>query len=342
MRILVIKTSSLGDVIHALPAVSDAARAINGLVVDWAVERDFAAIPAWHPAVDQVIPVDLRAWRKRPLASLARGELGALRAALRRRRYDAVIDAQGLLKSAALAALAGGARHGLGFTSAREGIAAIAYRHRHHVAKGQHAIARNRALFAAALGYRVPGEEPDYGLSRDAMPASGLASPYVVLLHGTTWATKQWPDARWRALAGIARAQGYAVYAPAHGIMERARAEAIVAGLGQVLPEGDVAAAGAAIAGAAGVVAVDTGLAHLAAAFGVPTVTLYGATSPALTGTLGRRQLQRAASGMPCIPCRSRTCSVLGRAAPPPCLDAIAADDVWPLLAGLIARTGAS
>ncbi len=332
-----IKTSSLGDVVHALPALTDAARAIRGLAVDWAVERDFAAIPAWHPAVDRVIPVTLRAWRKQPLAAWRSGEVAALRAALRRTHYDAVIDAQGLFKSAALAALARGVRHGLDFASVRERAAALAYRRRHAVPKGQHAIARNRALFAAALGYALPADAPDYGLRRDAMPPAGLASPYVVLLHGTTWATKQWPAPRWRALAEIARQAGYAVHLPAHGAAERARAEAIAAGLGTVLPEGDVAAAAAVIAGATGIVAVDTGLAHLAAAFGVPAVTLYGATAPDLTGTIGRNQARHAATGLPCIPCRSRVCAVIGKSAPPPCLDSIAPEQVWTTLAGLMA-----
>lgn len=332
-----IKTSSLGDVVHALPAVTDAARAIRGLAVDWAVERDFAAIPSWHPAVGRVIPVTLRAWRRRPLAAWRSGEIAALRAALRHTPYDAVIDAQGLLKSAVLAATARGARHGLDFASVRERAAALAYRHRHAVAKGQHAIARNRALFAAALGYPLPADAPDYGLRRDATPPSGLAAPYVVLLHGTTWATKQWPEPRWRAVAEIARRAGYGVHLPAHGAGERARAEAIAAGLGTVLPESDVAGAAAAIAGAAGIVAVDTGFAHLAAAFGVPAVTLYGPTAPDLTGTIGRNQARHAASGLPCIPCRSRVCAVIGKAAPPPCLDSIAPEAVWSTLAGLIA-----
>src|SRR5439155_21498289 len=146
----------------------------------------------------------------------------------------------------------------------------------------------------------------------------------VVLLHGTTWGTKQWPVARWREIAALARGDGFAVHLPAHGAVERARAAAIADGLGAVLPPGDVAAAAGAIAGAAGVVAVDTGLAHLAAALGVPTVTLYGATSPALTGTLGANQLHQVASGMPCIPCRARVCAVTGKAEAPPCLDGLA------------------
>ena len=102
MRILLIKTSSLGDVIHALPAVTDAARAIPGIRFDWVVEESFAEIPAWHPAVDRVIPVALRRWRKAPFSAWFGGEWHRFRQSLRAERYDAVIDAQGLLKSALL------------------------------------------------------------------------------------------------------------------------------------------------------------------------------------------------------------------------------------------------
>jgi heptosyltransferase-1 len=341
VRILVVKTSSLGDVIHTLPAVTDAARAIPGLAVDWVVERDFAAIPAWHPAVVRVVPVAVRSWRKRPLASWRGGEIAAFRASLRGHDYDAVIDAQGLMKSAALALAARGPRHGLGFGAAREGIAAFAYRRRHAIPKGRHAIWRTRALFAAALGYALPESEPDYGLARERVPVSGLAAPYVVLLHGTTWGTKQWPVARWREIAVLARGDGFAVHLPAHGEVERARAAAIADGIGAVLPPGDVAAAAGVIAGAAGVVAVDTGLAHLAAALGVPAVTLYGATAPELTGTVGASQRQEIATGMPCIPCRRRVCAITGKAEPPPCLDWIAPAAVWSALKSLMAPQGA-
>src|SRR5262249_36650039 len=156
----------------------------------------------------RVVPVALRAWRKRPLASWRGGEIAAFRASLRGTRYDAVIDAQGLMKSAALVLAARGTRHGLGFGAAREGAAALAYRHRHAIPKGRQAIWRTRALFASALGYALPAGEPDYGLARERLPRADLAAPYVVLLHGTTWATKQWILARWREVAALARADG--------------------------------------------------------------------------------------------------------------------------------------
>ncbi len=160
-----------------------------------------------------------------------------------------------------------------------------------------------------------------------------MARPYVVLIHGTTWATKEWT--RWRELAEALAGQGLGVVVPAHGETERARARAICDGLehAMVLPPGDIAHAAGAIAGAAGAVAVDTGLAHVAAALGVPCVTLYGATSPALTGTMGDAQA-RIASDFDCAPCRSRACRRTGKAEAP-CLAAIEPARVLRELRGL-------
>lgn len=317
MRVLIIKTSSLGDVVHTLPALTDAARARAGIVFDWAVEPAFAAVPAWHGAVADVIALPLRGARNGGWRAL-RDAIGRLRL----RRYDAVIDAQGLLKSAAATLFARGPKHGLDRASAREGLASTVYGHAHAVPRDMHAIARTRALFAAALGYAVPDGAPDYGVDRGRIAKPAMARPYVVLIHGTTWATKEWT--RWRELAQDLARQGMGVAVPAHGVAESARAEAICAGIGDaiVLPPGLIADVATAIAGAAGAVAVDTGLAHVAAALGVPCVTLYGPTSPALTGTIGAHQA-RIASDFDCAPCRARICARTGKAEPPPCLAAL-------------------
>ena len=127
MRVLLIKTSSLGDVIHTLPALTDAARAIPGIRFDWVVEEGFAEIPAWHPAVDAVIPVAIRRWRKKPLQAVRSGEWSNFKRRLRETQYDLVIDAQGLLKSAWLTRYARAEVVGLDKSSAREPLAARFY-----------------------------------------------------------------------------------------------------------------------------------------------------------------------------------------------------------------------
>jgi heptosyltransferase-1 len=313
MRVLVIKTSSLGDVIHTLPALTDASRALPGIRFDWIVEEGFAEIPAWHPAVDRVIPVALRRWRKQPLRTLLGGEWGAFTRRVGQVRYDAVIDAQGLLKSAALTRHARGPVHGLDRRSAREPLASLFYRHRHRVAWGRHAVERVRELFARSLGYAIPSTPCDYGLDagrlgvRDA--GAPCPAPYLVFLHGTTWPTKHWPEAYWRRLLELATAAGWEVRLPWGNDMEEARTHRLADGLDavRVLPRLNLAGVAAELAGARACVAVDTGLGHLAAAFGVPTLSLFGPTNPAFTGAWGPDQ-RHLASDFPCAPCLRKGC----------------------------------
>ncbi|MFT5482534.1 MAG: heptosyltransferase-1, partial [Halieaceae bacterium] len=171
MRVLVIKTSSLGDVIHTLPALTDAANIIDGITFDWAVEEAFAEIPAWHPAVDEVIPVAIRRWRKQPLESLRGPEWKRCKRLLTRNHYDAVIDAQGLIKSAWLARYVQAPRWGYDKKSAREPLATLAYHHKVPVSRDLHAVERIRQLFSQALRYRLPETKGSYGLRAEDFAA---------------------------------------------------------------------------------------------------------------------------------------------------------------------------
>ncbi|SNS33395.1 lipopolysaccharide heptosyltransferase I [Pseudomonas segetis] len=298
MRVLLVKTSSLGDVVHTLPALTDAARAIPGIQFDWVVEEGFAEIPAWHPAVAQVIPVAIRRWRKNLLQTLKNGEWSRFKARLRETRYDLVIDAQGLLKSALLTRYVDAPVAGLDRDSAREPIACRFYDRRYAVPREQHALERVRQLFAQALGYSLAGHGADYGLDRVAM-AGDVGEPYLLFLHGTTWASKHWPEANWRELVGLMSQQGWAVRLPWGNEAEKARAERIVSGFdkAQVLPKLNLAGMAKVIAGAQACVAVDTGLGHLAAALDVPSISLYGPTLPGRVGAYGRSQVHLCATG---------------------------------------------
>ena len=298
MRVLLIKTSSLGDVIHTLPALTDAARALPGIRFDWVVEEGFAEIPAWHPAVAQVIPVAIRRWRKHLLQTWKSGEWKRFKQRLGEVDYDLVIDAQGLFKSAVLTRYSKAPVAGLDRDSAREPLACRFYDRLYPVAKNQHALERTRQLFAQALGYELPAGMGDYGLDRAAL-RDAAAAPYLLFLHGTTWASKHWPEADWRALAERMAAQGWAIRLPWGNETERERAQRIVAGIDNaaVLPKLNLAGVARVIAGATACVAVDTGLGHLAAALDVPCISLYGPTLPGKVGAYGRGQLHLCASG---------------------------------------------
>ena len=292
MKVLVVKLSSLGDVIHTLPALSDAAAALPGIRFDWVVEEAFAEIPAWHSAVDRVIPVALRRWRKRPARDFTGPEWRGARAALRERRYDAVIDAQGLLKSALVSRLVRAPRWGLDKASARERLAALAYDHPVHVPRNMHPVERTRLLFARALDYPVPETLGDYGIREAITPAMDLP-PGLLFFHGTSRAEKLWPEERWVALAETAEEAGYRVWLPRGSEEEEQRARRIAGSRrnAQVLPRLSLRELAAMLLRVSGAVAVDTGLGHLGAALAVPAVSLYGPTSTGLVGTYGRNQV---------------------------------------------------
>jgi len=287
-RILLVKTSSLGDVVHNLPVASDIHGVLPAAEIDWVVEEAFAAIPRLHAAVARVLPVAIRRWRSRLLDAAAREEARAFARQLKEREYDAVIDTQGLLKSALVAWHARGIRHGLDFASSREPLA-LFYDRTYSVPWTLHAVERNRALAAQALGYALPAVV-DYGVQASPGRFAWLPEqPYAVLLHATSAGEKLWPDERWIEVATWLGERGMRSVLPWGSAPERRRAEAIgrpVAGA-VVAPELPLADLAAVLAGARAAIGVDTGLTHLAAALKVPTVGIYCATDPAATGIYG-------------------------------------------------------
>lgn len=306
----------MGDVIHALPALTDAKKNQPDLTFDWVVEKSFAEIPKWHLAVNRVIEIEFRKWRKIPLKAFQEGQWQAFYRALTQETYDYVIDAQGLLKSAFFTLLAKGKRFGFDKHSAREPYAALFYQKSIAVSKNLHAVTRLRQLFAQIFGYTCPEGLPDYGIIQNGFlqnSAPLVSTPYVVFLHGTTWETKLWPVAYWQELGHLLTQQGMSVYLPWGNLVEKERAEAI-AGTHQkihVLPTMSLSELAVLLAKANAVVSVDTGLAHLAAALAVPTYSIYGPTNPSLTGTLGLHQHHLNAR-FSCAPCLQKVCTYKG------------------------------
>lgn len=330
-HILVIKTSSLGDVIHTLPALTDARQAMDDVCFDWVVEESLAEIPAWHPAVGRVIPVALRRWRSSPLKAWRSGEWSDFRTALHEQQYDKVIDAQGLIKSALLTRMVRAPRCGQTAGVAREPLAAWAYDEKHAIARGQHAIERVRQLFAACLGYPLPATKPDYGIDKNRLQTTSPEKPYLVFLHGTAWKTKQWPESYWQQLIRLAVTAGYEVRLPWGNDVEHQRANALAATAegATVCDPMNLQQVATLIAGSAGVAATDTGLGHLTAALAVPSVTVYGPTRPGLTGTRGDYQ-QHLQSTYACAPCFKRQCNMPAlQSAWPPCFAELNADTMW-------------
>jgi lipopolysaccharide heptosyltransferase I len=281
--ILFIKTSSLGDVIHHMPAVTEARRARPDARLSWLVEEAFAPLVRLHPAVNEVIQVAWRCWRKSLYAPSTLSEIASSLRAIRSRRYDKIIDCQGLMRSAVIARLAHGRRHGYDKNSIREPLASLFYDVRHRVSRNLHAVTRNRMLSGLALDY-TPQGAPDFGLDRARFRTAG--DRYAVLLHATARTEKQWPAESWIALG---RGLDLELLLPWGNDAERARSERIAAALPRArVPErAPLDQVARLIAGAEFVIGVDTGLMHLAAALGVPLVAIFTGSKPALTGPIG-------------------------------------------------------
>jgi heptosyltransferase-1 len=288
-EILFIKTSSLGDVVHQMPALTEARRARPDARFSWVVEEAFAPLAALHPAVSEVIPVGWRRWRRSIWAPRTWREILNFLRTLRKRGYDEIVDTQGLFfKSALTARLAHGRRHGFDAGSIRERAASGLYDVRHRVARDLHAIARNRALTGLALGY-LPEGAIDFGLSRDGLDGTS-ARPYGIFLHATARSEKEWPEASWVALGRAIERRNAVLVLPWGTEQERKRSERIAAALdGAVVPDRQpLDRVARLIAGASFVIGVDTGLLHLAAALGVPLVAIFVGSERALTGPIGQ------------------------------------------------------
>jgi len=283
-RILLVKTSSMGDVLHNLPVVTDIRRHYPGAEIDWVVEENFAALPALHPGVKQILTVAIRRWRKSWWAS--RKEIKAMCSRLSARHYDLVLDTQGLLKSALIARCAGAAKCGFDWNSAREPLASLFYNRTFPVPRQQHAVERNRQLAAQALGYALDGPA-DYGLKAPELALPWAPpQPYAVFLHATSRDDKLWAEPNWVALGAQFSQAGMRIVLPWGNEAERTRAERLCGAIPGTVraPRLKLDEAAALLGRARAAVGVDTGLSHLAAALGVPTVGLYTATDPGLTG----------------------------------------------------------
>lgn len=294
MRILLIKTSSLGDVIHNLPVLSDLARAFPEATVDWCVEEAFADIPRLHPNVHEVIPVALRRWRKGLGRAQTWREMRAFRERIGASDYDFVLDTQGLLKSALIAGRARGVRLGYAADSAREPLAARFYDRTFSVPRDLHAVTRNRLLAAAAFGLPadfVAKTPLAYGIVAPPLALPWLAGceRHAVLLSATSRDDKLWAEENWIELGRELAKRGITPVFPGGSPRERERAARLTAAVpGSIAaPPVNLREAAVLIGTAALCVGVDTGLVHLAAALETPTLAIYTATDPALTGALG-------------------------------------------------------
>jgi heptosyltransferase-1 len=347
MKILVVRLSSLGDILHLFPAISDLRRHFPDAEIHWLVEPAFAEVAGWHSAVDKVITVPLRAhkkiWWKIPAL------LNKLRRQLQTEKYDIVLDAQGLLKSSLLAQLAGVSVFGFAAGSARESLAARFYQKTASVPDDLHVIEKNRQLVATIFNADIT-QAADYGLEafrRKQMQAELPSTlkiitgqPYLVLLHGTTWNSKYWPEASWEELIRLLAQQGWRCLIPWGNEAENQRAHRLQIAGGEhahVLPKLSLTELMEVLLHARAFVSVESGIGHLAAALDIRGIMLHGPTDPGYSGIVGKA-CQHITSGIFCSPCFRRDCPRLQTAQEiPPCQQEIRPLQVYRQCLALIA-----
>ena len=333
MRVLIVRLSSMGDLVHALPALTDAAEVNPTARFDWVVDQTFSDVPSWHKAVDRAIQCPPRRGGISFLQSLVCGKFVQFAKEIRQTKYDLIIDLQGDFKGAITSCLADGVCCGYDAKSVREWGAHFAYRQKFFVAQGQHSITRMRQLMAQALSYPCPKSSPNYGIDRSRLPevTPAFPFPYLVFIHSTSWESKNYPVDYWQKLTGLALSAGFSVVLPWGSLKEQERARAIADERSRVyvLPNFSISQKASVIANARATVGCDTGLSHIAAALDIPSVAIYGATDPLVCGTIGENQKQMV-SHFECVKCHHAKCGYTKPALfKPACLVEITPEKVW-------------
>lgn len=340
MRVLIVRLSSMGDLVCALPALTDASDANSQTRFDWVADQTFSDVPSWHNAVDRVIQCPPRRGGAAFYQSMQSGKFLQFFRQIGKTQYDLIIDLQGDFKGAITSCLANGPRCGYDAQSVREWGAHFAYRQKFFVARGQHAIERIRQLMAQALSYPYHENSPIYGINQSRLPSVSIPipSPYLVFIHSTSWESKNWPLPYWKQLVKMARLASFSVVLPWGNQKEQERATQIANGSDHVfvLPDLSISQKASVIANASGTVGCDTGLSHIAAALDIPSVSIYGATDPVLCGAIGKNQKQ-ISSHFECVKCRHSKCSyTMPALLKPACLVEITPETVWKNLLTLL------
>lgn len=320
MKVLVVKISALGDVVHALPVLAYLKSADPAVEIDWLVEKSFAPLLEGHPLLRRVHALEMKAWRRQGWKQAFVGTLGVIRA-LRRERYDLVLDLQGNSKSGLFTLLSGAPlRVGFARDGAREWPNLLATNRRvpltaadHHVGARALALAQTGLPGGSAAPLAGPLPVDAHALAKiEALLAEdGLsAGPLVVLHYGTTWTTKLWPLESWQQLAAMLVEKGLRPILTWGNDLERQAAQSIFSASGEravIWPRGSLKELVALLSRVDLVVGADTGPVHIAAAVDTPTVSIYRVTDATRNGPRGDKHVLLQVD-LPCSPCLKKAC----------------------------------
>ena len=280
---------------HALPALSEAKENINDISFDWVVDKNFASVPSWHPLVDKIITTDHRNWKKQFFSKDTRESLRHVVNRLNEGNYDLVVDMQNNLKSAFISYLIKHDVIGMDAKSAREFPAHLAYSNKINVDKRLHAIERQKELLGKAIGYKYKKNNVNFGalFKNFVKPNIELSNEYIVLVQNASWITKQWSIENWQELIRRIEEKGVPMLLPSGNLEELERAKEIcsISDMAQALDLMSLNEIAYIIKNANFTICSDTGLAHLSALVGTPSITLYGPTNTSLIGTYGESQI---------------------------------------------------
>jgi heptosyltransferase-1 len=322
LRILIIKTSSLGDIIHALPALDYLRQVVPGATVDWVVDEAFVDLVSGNPLINRVLLVAFRRWKKAPFARRTWQELVSFIQILRQERYDLIFDLQGNLKSGMVCAF-GRAPVKVGFSRAHQqeqlnGL--FTNRKVGFFPSDKNAAQRYLRIVSSSFSLPIESIEPRSNIHTsfedDAYAQQvvdrAAGHPLILFHNGTTWTTKLWHTAGWKQLAdGLTGCYPHAVVLLSWGNEEEyVRAKDIADPLGNravLLEKMSLKQFVAVLKRVDLVVGGDTGPIHLAAAVGTPTVSFYRCTDGSLNGPLGVRHII-VQSPLPCTKCLHKFC----------------------------------
>ena len=285
----------MGDLMHALPALTEAKENIQDISFDWVVDKNFSSVPSWHPLVNNIITTDHRNWKKHLFSKQSRDSLKSSINQINSGNYDLVVDMQNNLKSAFISYLTKHDVVGMDAKSAREYPAHLSYSRKIKIKKELHAIQRQKRLLGEALGYTSDENKVDYGASYNnfTKPNINLPNKYCVLVQNASWVTKQWSVQNWQDLIKYLDEKNIPMLLPSGNLNEYERAKEICsisnkAEAIEIMPLNEIAYI---IKNAEFCICSDTGLAHLSALTGTPSITLYGPTKTSLIGTYGKSQI---------------------------------------------------
>src|SRR5450830_1002 len=296
MRILLVKMSSMGDIIHNMPLVHDIKQHYPEAIIDWVVEESFVELSRLNPLVNCIIPVGMRRWKKALFSKNTWVEFFRFKKNLQQFHYDAVLDTQGLIKSAVIAKLADGQSYGQNSNTAREALAGHLINHPLEIPRDLHAISRNRLVGALALNYAVDDKSVQYDIQFNSESERNLVGLLpkncIMLFHSTARDAKHWPNEYWIAFGKYLNAQGYTLALPWGSAIEKQRAELITHALkdGLVLPKLSIVQLASLMRQAKACVGLDTGLTHIAVALNIPTLAIFTDTHLWQAGTMPSQQ----------------------------------------------------